>query len=169
VHYDKRLEALAERRRLCAVHLAPLLCAACDFRWVGTDAEFCELQALSARYDRDSPRMGPPDPARVCPRHPNFPLWCEPCFAAAARQVKGPRVTVPAADVQRYDALMRRLVRTAHAVSVYPPGDPQYVIADAWARFAQGLPISGDSRERLAQALSGSGPPDAHGGTDDAL
>ena len=168
MRYDKRLEALAERRRLCAVHLTPLLCAACDFRWVGTDAEFRELQALSARYDRRAPRMGPPDPARVCPRHTHAPLWCEPCFEAAARQVQGPRVTVPTADAQRYDVLMRRLVRTTHAVSVYPPGDPQYVIADAWARLAQGLPILGDFRDQLAQALSG-GPPRAHGETDDTL
>jgi hypothetical protein len=169
VRYDKRLAALAQRRRLCAVHLTPLLCPACDYRWVGTDAEFRELKALSDRYDRRAPRIDPPDPARICPRHVDAPLWCEPCFDAAARQVKGPRVTVPAADAQRYDALMRRHVRTAHTVSAYPPGDPRYVIADAWARHAQGLSIPADFRDQLAQALSGGGPPRAYGGTDDTL
>jgi len=169
VRYDIRLGAIAQRHGLCAVHLTPLLCPSCDYRWVGTDAEFREVKALSDRYDRRSTHIDPPDPARVCPRHADAPLWCEPCFDAAVRQVKGPRVPVPAADAQRHDALMRRLVRTAHAVSAYPPGDPRYVIADAWAMLAEGLPLWGDVKDRLRHALSGGGSRGDQGGTDDAL
>jgi hypothetical protein len=169
VRYEKRLQALAERHWLCPVHMTKLLCGPCDFRWVGTDAEFLEYWALFS-HDDASRRRDLETTDLTCPRHPHVRLQCARCYHKAAGHVDAPGDGLTAEDVQREQALIRRFVRPARAVGAYPPGDPQYTIAEALAMLAKGIPIEGPLKDRLVPLAK-----EMHAwrisprGTDDAL
>jgi hypothetical protein len=142
----RRLRTLAGRLGCCPTHMAKLVCAWCDVRWGGTDAEFLELWPLSARDAPYFDRIAPTD--AHCPRHPDRRLWCEPCYEEAARPIAVPDDLFTAEERQRYDDLLGLLLPTEDRVSDHQ-GDPRYRMVDALAALMQGAIDAGAFRRRL--------------------